>query len=101
MDYCWSQHKTKDHHRYKLLKYDYDLISGKVNQVSTADLKNQSAFNYQYDAIGELTQDTKNGITGATWNVYGKLLAITNASGTITFTYDPASNRISKTASGN
>jgi RHS repeat-associated protein len=70
------------------------------------DLKNQSAFNYQYDNIGNMTADVQSGITGIsgapgiTWNVYGKILSITNSSGTITYTYDALGNRISKNAAG-
>ncbi|HEY4063621.1 MAG TPA: RHS repeat-associated core domain-containing protein, partial [Puia sp.] len=66
----------------------------------TTDIDNQSAFNYQYDAIGNLTADVQSGITGVTWSVYGKILSITNSSGTISYTYDASGNRISKTAGG-
>ncbi len=61
------------------------------------DLTNQSASNYQYDSIGELTADAASNISGITWTVYGKIASITKASDTtILFTYDPAGNRISK-----
>jgi RHS repeat-associated protein len=63
----------------------------------STDIDNQSAFNYQYDAIGNLMGDVQAGITGVTWSVYGKILSITNGSGTITYTYDASGNRISKT----
>ena len=63
---------------------------------SPADIDNQAVQNYTYDAIGNLTGDTQEGITGINWNVYGKILTITKAAGTITYTYDAAGNRISK-----
>jgi RHS repeat-associated protein len=58
----------------------------------------QAAGNYSYDAIGNLTADISEGITNISWSVYGKILSITKASGTITYTYDAGGNRISKTA---
>src|SRR6202012_5180492 len=64
------------------------------------DIDNQSAFNYQYDAIGELKSDAQAELSGVTWDVYGKLLSLTDSGKTITFTYDPSGNRISKTAGG-
>lgn len=61
------------------------------------DIDNQNAFNYRYDAIGNLVADTQNHITNINWSVYGKILSLTNTiNGTITYTYDPAGNRISK-----
>ena len=66
----------------------------------TADIKSQAAFNYSYDAIGELTGDAQQEITNVTWNVYGKILSLSDSGNTISFTYDAAGNRISKTAHG-
>ena len=66
----------------------------------TGDLKSQSAFNYTYDAIGELTGDSQQEITNVSWNVYGKILSLSDSGNTISFTYDAAGNRISKTAHG-
>jgi RHS repeat-associated protein len=60
------------------------------------DIKSQSAFNYTYDAIGELTGDAQQEISNVTWNVYGKILSLSDSGNTITFTYDAAGNRISK-----
>jgi RHS repeat-associated protein len=61
------------------------------------DLTTQSAGNYQYDSVGELTADAASGITGITWTVYGKIASITKSSDTtLLFTYDAAGNRISK-----
>ena len=67
----------------------------------TTDLKDQgTGSNYTYDLIGNLKQDVTNGVTYIGWTVYGKIDTITNGSGTITYTYDAAGNRITKTASG-
>lgn len=64
----------------------------------TVDIDNQSANNYTYDAIGNLTKDTKEQIDSIYWNVYGKITQINKQGGiVITFTYDAAGNRISKT----
>jgi RHS repeat-associated protein len=62
------------------------------------DIDNQSSGNYSYDAIGELTADNASSITGITWTVYGKINTISKSGGiSISFTYDAAGNRISKT----
>jgi RHS repeat-associated protein len=97
------------------LKYNYvdtlnnrltsvkDLYSNTVNSWFTGDIdNNQSANNYDYDAIGNLTQDAVEGIGagGITWNVYGKILSVTKTVSGVTtainYTYDAAGNRISK-----
>ncbi len=64
------------------------------------ELQTQSAFNYQYNEIGQLTADSKSGVSNTVWNVYGKILSLIAGSDTITFTYDAAGNRISKKANG-
>ena len=64
------------------------------------ELANQSAFNYQYNEIGQLTADSKAQISGVVWNVYGKILSLTDSGNTISFTYDATGNRISKRAHG-
>jgi hypothetical protein len=61
------------------------------------DITTQSAGNYQYDSIGELTADAGSNITGITWTVYGKIASITKSTDTtIFFTYDASGHRISK-----
>ena len=65
-----------------------------------ADIDNQAAFNYTYDAIGNLTGDAQAGITNIVWSVYGKILSITKNGNTTTYTYDAAGNRITKTTGG-
>jgi RHS repeat-associated protein len=67
----------------------------------TTDLKDQgTGNNYTYDSIGNLKKDVTNGVSNIDWTVYGKIADLTNGSGTITYTYDAAGNRISKLASG-
>ncbi|SFQ31208.1 RHS repeat domain-containing protein [Parafilimonas terrae] len=64
----------------------------------TTDIDNQSANNYSYDAIGNLTADVKEGISSIEWTVYGKIKTINKTDGTtITYKYDAAGNRVSKT----
>jgi RHS repeat-associated protein len=67
----------------------------------TTDLKDQgTGNNYTYDSIGNLKKDVTNGVSNIDWTVYGKIADLTNASGTITYTYDAAGNRISKLSGG-
>ena len=62
----------------------------------TEDIDDQpSTTNYTYDAIGNLKTD---GAMTISWNVYGKIGSIAKSSGTISYVYDAAGNRISKTA---
>ncbi len=65
------------------------------------DLKGgQAAQNYQYDAIGNLISDAKEGITNIEWTVYGKISKITKENGTIIqYQYDPSGNRVAKNIS--
>jgi YD repeat-containing protein len=66
--------------------------------VNPNELGSQSAFNYHYNEIGELTGDSKAQVSNVVWNVYGKMLSLVAGTDTISFTYDAAGNRISKTA---
>ena len=63
----------------------------------TEDIDGQLANNYTYDAIRNLKTDAAEVNTNIDWNVYGKILSINKAGGTITYTYDATGNRVSKT----
>ena len=88
------------------LNYFYTAGTNKLDHITDSvpsgnysnDLDNQLTGNYGYDAIGELTKDSTNGISNVSWTVYGKIQQITKSDGsTLVFTYDPGGNRISKT----
>ena len=87
------------------LNYAYTYGTNKLDHISDSvpsgnygnDLDNQSSGNYSYDAIGELTGDNASGITNVNWTVYGKIASIVKSNETISFTYDAAGNRVSKT----
>ncbi|MGV8878078.1 MAG: RHS repeat domain-containing protein [Sphingobacteriaceae bacterium] len=84
------------------------LINNKLRHVKdavgsgnyTGDIDDQVNDNYAYDAIGNLTKDTQEGITAINWNVYGKIKSIAKSGGNISYTYDASGNRTSKTAGG-
>jgi len=70
-----------------------DAIAGTAY---TVDLDDQAPYNYNYDAIGQLTKDYGEGLT-IDWRVDGKVRSVTKATGeVITFGYDGLGNRISK-----
>jgi len=52
--------------------------------------------NYLYDQIGNLTQDTKEGITSIEWNGAGKVTKVVKGTTTISFLYDGMGNRVRK-----
>ncbi len=63
----------------------------------TEDIDNQADDNYEYDEIGNLIKDVKEGIDDIEWTVYGKIKKITKTNGsTISYTYDVSGNRIAK-----
>ncbi|MGX5816614.1 RHS repeat domain-containing protein [Chitinophaga lutea] len=90
------------------LKYHYLAGTNKLDYVDdmipggnySDDIDDQSAGNYAYDKIGNLVSDNAAGITNIKWTVYGKIAEITNASGTIKYTYDVSGNRVSKDVNG-
>ncbi len=75
-------------------------IRDAVTSAGYSDIQNQSPLNYQYDAIGNLVGDVQAQITNITWSVYVKILCMIDSGKTISYTYDPSGNRISKTANG-
>jgi YD repeat-containing protein len=87
------------------LTYTYNSGTNQLNYIQdailtnnyTTDIKNQSANNYQYDKIGNLTYDQEGGANAIVWTVYGKIKSVSKSNGTtINYTYDAAGNRISK-----
>ncbi|OQP58027.1 hypothetical protein A4R26_23295 [Niastella populi] len=87
------------------LNYSYVMGTNRLDHVSdnvpagnyTEDIDNQTAGNYDYDAIGNLVKDNAEGITSISWTVYGKIRQIVKGdSVVISYTYDPSGNRISK-----
>lgn len=90
---------------YKSGKNQLDYVQDNVGAaVYTEDIDGQTAGNYQYDAIGNLISDQKEGLTAIEWTVYGKIRKITKSTGqVISYTYDVSGNRISKavTTGGN
>jgi RHS repeat-associated protein len=57
-----------------------------------------TATNYDYDAIGQLTKDEKEGIANIEWTLYGKIKKIiyNNGKPALEFQYDPSGNRVAK-----
>ncbi len=80
------------------LNYVEDITGLNSVLADNSDLAGQLPNNYDYDAIGQLTQDIKEGIQYINWMVTGKVKSITKTSGEqIEFDYDALGNRISKT----
>lgn len=84
------------------------LINNKLRSVTenappsayTDDMEHHSsADNYEYDAIGNLTKDIKEGVTNIKWNVYGKVEEVirSGANSDLHFDYDAQGNRVKKT----
>jgi RHS repeat-associated protein len=96
------------------LTYNYNYTGGKLlnNQLQyihdavtssgyDLDLRNQTnTNNYQYDGIGNITKDIQSGITNIAWTVYNKPDTIYKSAGNITYNYNTANQRISKTYNG-
>ncbi|MET0466544.1 MAG: RHS repeat-associated core domain-containing protein [Chitinophagaceae bacterium] len=91
------------------LTYNYEANNNRLTHVDDAvmasnyagkDIQDQDAGNYEYDRIGNMKKDVKEGITNITWSVYGKINSIyknNSPTPSISYTYDFAGNRISKT----
>jgi RHS repeat-associated protein len=96
------------------LSYNYNYTGGKLlnNQLQyihdavtssgyDLDLRNQTnPNNYQYDGIGNIISDAQSGITKIGWTVYNKPDTIYKSAGNITYNYNTANQRISKTYNG-
>lgn len=71
-----------------------NVTDDNVSSVETGEFR--GGTNYTYDAIGNLTGDSKAGISNIDWNVYGKIKQIAKTSGNINYQYDATGNRASK-----
>ncbi|MEI6950339.1 RHS repeat-associated core domain-containing protein [Paraflavisolibacter sp. H34] len=98
------------------LKYGYNrnasgqLVNNRLRHVKDGvsatnykeDIDDQPDDNYDYDAIGNLVKDKAGKIDKILWTVYGKIARIekvgvkTGDVKSITYSYDPSGNRISK-----
>ena len=97
------------------LAYNYENTAGgykrqtnKLRSVSdavgttatTADIENQAADNYSYDAIGNLVKDNQEEIANIEWTVSGKIHAVTRKNGSLKpnlqFEYDASDQRTVK-----
>jgi len=77
--------------------YNYAYTSGTNKLSSISNSVNSQTKTYNYDAIGNTTEDGMQGVTNAEWNVYGKLQSATNKDGVnISYTYSADGQRISK-----
>ena len=99
------------------LTYNYNhdanghLLNNKLDHINDAipfypdndthDLYDQSANNYTYDAIGNLTADEQSNISNINWSVYGKILGISKTDGPdFTYTYYPDQKRATQLWNG-
>lgn len=93
------------------LAYNYNrangqLINNRLQQVAdavpgdTQPGELNGTNNYNYDEIGNLVADSKEGISNIDWTVYGKIKSIVKSNGSIAYNYDATGNRVSKTAGG-
>jgi RHS repeat-associated protein len=102
LHYTYENTKKKDKNNVNYLHNTNKLRSVKDNVLDSSDptdIETQDGDNYDYDEIGNLTQDLEEGITKIDWTVYGKIKTIeSNApKSNLEFTYDAQGNRVSKT----
>lgn len=85
--------------------FNYTVATNKLQYIAdnvsssnyTVDIDNQSATNYDYDLIGNLTKDEQENISKITWTTFNKVDTVYKTSGEqIVFAYDGMRNRISK-----
>ena len=74
-----------------------NFVNDGVTTHTGNDIEDYSVNNYSYDETGNLTKEIKEGITGITWTVYGKIADIDINGTRIIYTYDAAGKGISKT----
>jgi RHS repeat-associated protein len=75
-----------------------EYVDDVVNAINySADIDDQAAVNYTYDAVGQLTKDVSEGIDTIEWAVHGKIKNIVKSTGEhISFVYDASGDRILK-----
>ncbi|MCX6180363.1 MAG: hypothetical protein NT150_00350, partial [Bacteroidetes bacterium] len=87
------------------LSYKYLPNTNKLDHVDDAvsstyygtDVDDQDTNNYAYDAIGNLTKDTRDSITRIKWTVFGKVDSVIKSTGVkLHFLYDPTGQRVAK-----
>ncbi|MBC7384074.1 MAG: hypothetical protein H7296_14000 [Bacteroidia bacterium] len=63
-----------------------NFVNDGVTTHTGNDIEDQSVNNYSCDETGDLTKDVKEGITGITWTVYGKIADINKNGSHIIYT---------------
>ncbi|QXP58414.1 3-coathanger stack domain-containing protein [Olleya sp. HaHaR_3_96] len=98
LEYFYKQKLNPDTNQLEYIN-QLDYVKDNVTNVNHNDIgPDQISGNYTYDAIGQLTSDTAEGITNIDWRVDGKVKQINKLDGTqIKFAYDGLGNRIAKT----
>jgi hypothetical protein len=92
-----------------IYKYNLDgggrLTNNKLNWLNghgaaTNMGTDQTANNYKYDAIGNLTDDAQARVDSIHWSVYGKIQDMLDSTKTIAYKYNTGQERVTKTANG-
>jgi YD repeat-containing protein len=94
---AYNYNKTNGRLQNNKLNYIHDAVG---THIWPYGLDNQAYGNYKYDAIGNMTADLRDTISGVSWTVYGKIQGLTNSAGTIAYSYDPSGQRVTKTVGG-
>lgn len=75
--------------------YTYEAGSNRLSELYNSAGGGHS-YSYEYDEIGNVTLDSKQGVDAAEWNLYGKLKTVTKSGTDIEYSYDASGQRISK-----
>ncbi|MGB3525012.1 MAG: hypothetical protein WBB32_03480 [Flavobacteriales bacterium] len=76
---------------------DAEDIKHHTGAFDPEDLAINTAYNYGYDALGNLVRDDREGITGIDWTVAGKVRSVAKATGpSVSFGYGAGGQRILK-----